>query len=290
MRKFYELLFRLLSLLVTSLPLSVQLGIGKFIGILWFDVFRIRRSVAISNLKLAYPDWTDEKIKQVARASCLNIGMTFMEFLRLFDSRKDYSQLFHYEGLEHLDQALIQNKGVCLLTLHLGNLDWATYGLNLRAYRFSIISKEFKLQWLNDLWFKVRSQMGNEFIPPRRSSISILRHLKGNKIVCFVLDQFMGPPIGVKTRFFGIETGTAMGLAVIAGRSGAPVVPAYSYRKSDGTTVIHFDPEIKFTKLETQDSTIQHMTQVYCDKLEEFVRVCPEQWMWVHRRWKEFKH
>src|SRR5690606_4605148 len=121
------------------------------------------------------------------------------------------------------------------------------------------------------------------------SSLQILKILKKTGMDVFMLGQFTGPPIGDKTKFFGHETGTAMGLAILAVRANSPVVPIYTYRLSDGRTAIRFLPEIPFVPAANQDETIAQMTQRYCDVIESIVRQHPEQWMWVHRRWKQFK-
>lgn len=277
-----------LAFIIYSLPYSLQVAIGNFIGFLWFDLFRIRRDVIENNLKLAFPNSTPEERIRIGRASVRNLGMTLVEFCRFPFVRKEDIALFEFKGLENMRGALAQNKGVCMLTIHIGNLDWATVGCSLEGVPLTIISKEFKIKWLNDLWFGMRRKFGTKFLPPRNSSMAILRCLKANEIVCFVLDQFMGPPIGVKTVHFGVETGTAMGLSVIVGRTRSPVIPAYTCRKADGTTYIEFGPEIPFVESANKEETVKNMTQVYVDKLEEYIRTCPEQWMWVHRRWKKF--
>jgi KDO2-lipid IV(A) lauroyltransferase len=282
-------LVKTLSRWIARLPMGAQMLFGDIFGFLWFDVLRIRRDVALENIKRCFPDWPEEKRISVARASVCNIGRTFVEFMRIPSvTAVQWVGEFRIVGREHLEAALKKNKGVCLLTAHIGNGDWGTVGLALYGVHMHIISKEFKFAWLNRFWFETRESLGTEFIPDRQSSLTILKVLKKNGIVAFMLDQFMGPPIGVKTQFFGHETGTAMGLAVLAGRSGAAVLPTYTYRQADGKTAVVFEPEIPFVELENKDETIVQMTQKYCDKIEEWVRRHPEQWMWVHRRWKRF--
>ena len=101
------------------------------------------------------------------------------------------------------------------------------------------------------------------------------------------MDQFTGPPIGTKVKFFGHETGAALGLAVIAQRSQAPVVPVYNFRDEEGMIHVCVEPEIPFIK--TKGESLNHMTQVYTDWVEEKVKEKPEHWMWLHRRWKKFQ-
>lgn len=274
---------------VAFLPMKFQLFLGRCLGILWIDILRIRRKEALNNLRMAYPNWSDKKRLQVARASCFNLGMCFVEFCRFPFVNIKHKSLFRIEGLNHLNSALEKGRGVMLLTQHLGNGDWATVGLSLSGIKVLIISKKFGWEWANDLWFSLRESFGTQFVEDRNTSLKILKALKKNQIVVYMLDQFMGPPIGVKTKFFGYETGTPAGLAVLTRRSKCEVVPVYTIRETDGTTLVRFSEAVPFVESTDPDKTVQDMTQVYCDKIESYVRQFPEQWMWVHRRWKQFR-
>ena len=282
-------LVKLVFGVIAKLPMPLQIKVGDALGVLWFDILRIRRRESLANLKMCFPDWTDEKRVQVARASCANLGMTLVEFSRFPFVGKEDTHLFEIEGIENLHAGLAKGKGVMLLTQHIGNGDWATVGLTLHGVKLLIISKKFSWDWANRMWFSMRESFGTEFIEDRNTSLKILKALKKNKAVVYMLDQFMGPPIGVKTKFFGVETGTPAGLATLTRRAECAVIPVYTVRKSDGTTIVHFDPEIPFVESLDPEDTIRDMTQVYCDKIEKYVRQFPEQWMWVHRRWKKFR-
>lgn len=294
MKKFFLLFIKWILIgvcwLVTLLPYGIRKFLGNLLGYLWFDALRIRRSIILENLKIAFPELGERERIRLGRASCKNLGQGLMEFFWFpVLSPKKHSKLFNIEGREYLEQAEKKDKGVCLLTLHLGNGDMATAGLAVHGIKIYIISKFFEIQWINDIWFGLRRKLGTEFIPPRNSSYAILKALKKKARVAFVNDQFMGPPVGTQVRFFGKETGAAMGLAVIVSRTKAPVVPIYTFRDDKGVTQIRFEPEISFEEKETHEATIAHMTQVYTDKIEELVRRHPDQWLWVHRRWKVFR-
>lgn len=267
------------------------------IGLLWFDLFRIRRRVAIDNIAIAYPELSRTASTRLARASLRHMGRTIIEFtLFPFFRRESVPQFFDFQGLEHLEVAFAKNKGVLMLSLHIGNGDLGVAALSRMGWPVSLISKTFRTKWLNDLWFGMRAKHGTQFISPEKSSFQILRALKAKRVIFFVLDQFMGPPIGCRTKFFGRETGTAMGLALMAERSGAPVVPAYIYRQNNGRHMIVFEPEIPWQEIsrpgqrpdQVHDENIASMTQIYTDRIEAIVRRHPEQWMWIHRRWKNF--
>ncbi len=288
------LLAKAVAFIVSHLPRSIQMAMGSLIGFLWFDVLRIRRKVAIDNVGIAYPEKSAQERTSIARASLASMGRTLIEYFTFpFLTRDRINEIFELVGEENLQAALKEGKGVIMMTLHLGNGDLAVAGLSRLGYKMHLISKEFKARWLNDLWFGMRQRHGTRFIAPEKSSFDILRALKKNEIVVFVLDQFMGPPIGVRTKFFGRETGTAMGCALMADRTHAPVVPSYTYRKSDGRHVMVFERAIPWIPEGLdhgpRDQNIAAMTQIYTDKIEAIVRKHPGQWMWIHRRWKEFR-
>lgn len=276
--------------MIWLLPGGFRRVLGDGIGLLWFDVLRIRRQVAIENVGIAFPEMSLKERTALARASLRHMGRTIVEYALLpFFDRNDTERFFDIEGLEHVEKALKGGKGVILMTLHLGNGDFAIAMLSRLGLPIHLISKEFKARWLNEMWFGMRQRHGTRFISPEKSSFDILRALRKNELVVFVLDQFMGPPIGVRTRFFGRETGTAMGCALMAERTGAPVVPSYTYRRADGRHVAVFSAPIPNLDHGLSEKNIAVMTQSYTDKIEAVVRQHPEQWMWIHRRWKEFR-
>lgn len=280
-----------MCLCIISLPRHIQLRLGDLIGILWFDVLRIRRQLVLDNLQRAFPSLTYNERLKIGRRSLCNMGRTAVEFCYFpFLKTQNLSRHFTIYGYEKLLEAQNRKRGVCLLTCHLGAGDFGTAALSLKGLPVHLISKEFKIEWINRLWFGLRERMGTHFIKARHSSFDILRALKANDFVIFVQDQFMGPPIGVKTKFFGIETGSALGLSVIARKTHSPILPIYIYRQDDGRGIIMIEDELSWEEKENKESTLVHMTQKFNDKIEEIVKLHPDQWMWVHRRWKKFTH
>lgn len=276
------------------LPRRLQLLSGDLLAVFAFDILRFRRKIVMENLDIAFPEkQASEKIK-IARESYRNLGRGLIEYSFFSFLTKNWvNKNFEIHGLRNYAELASQEKGVLLLTLHLGNGDLALAGLAASGFPVHLISKHFNSQWLNKLWFGVREQIGMKFIPEEKSSFQILRALKNNSMVVFVLDQFMGPPVGVATKFFGRQTGTAAGLALFSLKTGLPVLPGYTFRKSDGKIVVVFEEAIKSFSQGTSggdlDKDIVRLTQLYSDKLESIVRKHPDQWMWLHRRWKTFE-
>lgn len=269
-------------------PAFVRRALGNFLAFLWFDFFRIRRQVVLDNLKIAYPDLPLKERVRLGRRSLRALGLNFVEYSFLpWLNKQNYEKYFAFDNPGLVDEVLSRGKGALLLTCHLGHGDLACAAMSLRGWPVVMVSKFFKMKWLNDLWFGMRERLGTKFVAPRDSSYALLRALKGGNLVVIPLDQFTGPPIGVKTRFFGRETGTAAGLAVMAERSGAPVIAVYTHRDEDGRHVLHFVREMAIPKAR-DPANVARVTQEFNDQLEQFVRRHPDQWMWIHRRWKEF--
>lgn len=275
------------SFVIHHLPYSIQCALAWCVGILWFDILRIRRKDAIRNVKRVFPNLTEAEACKMARRSLFHMGLTLIEFYSMpFLHSKEFRDLVDFEGEEHLQAAVQEGKGVFLLAPHTGNGDFGTAAMASWGYKVHIISKVFQTQWLNDLWFAARRSKGVQFIPPRKSSYEILKALKAKEIVIFVLDQYTGPPNGILTTFFGYETGTAVGLALFAQRSGAPVLPIHDKRIGNGRHKITCGPPIIFEDKGDKDETLRFMTEKYNRAVEKQILDAPEQWMWVHRRWK----
>lgn len=282
---------KLIPWLIARSPWAVQRALGATLGILWYDVFRIRRQVVIANLKIAYPEMSLSDRKRLGRRAMIEFCTNIIQYAQIpFLDGESLNRFFIIEGLEHLERARAKGKGVAMLTLHLGNGDFAVSGLGLMGLPVHLVSKVMKTKWLNDLWFGMRERVGVRFIEPRNSSFAILKAFKRNEIVIFVNDQFTGPPIGIKAKFFNHDAGTALGLATMVERSGAAVVPTYNLRLADGRIRIVFEAEIPFEHKGDHDQSLAQMTQAYNDRLEQYVRMCPHQWMWIHKRWKLFKY
>jgi KDO2-lipid IV(A) lauroyltransferase len=268
--------------------------LGRPLGYLWFDVLRIRRQVVLENLSRAFPDWSLEKKIQVGRQSVMVLMENIFELFLIPRLNRDWIEknvIIH--GESELKEALIEKKGVLLLSLHLGNGDFLGNIIQLLGYQLFIITKFFRTQWMNNLWFSIRGSQGVQFIEPHgeKTPFAILKALKKNSLVAFVLDQHMGRPYGVRTTFFGHKVGTAFGMALFYLKTKSPVVLAYSFENPEGKIEVVFEriqqiePFLE-SNPEDREQTLALITQLFTDKIEQVVRKHPEQWMWLHRRWK----
>ena len=275
-------------------PYGVRKGLAAFLAFLWFDFFRIRRNVIIENIGKAFPDWTMAKKIHVGRMSLYHWALNFVEYSHFpFIDKEWMDKHADLVNRHFADEVIKEGKGGIMITLHLGHGDMACAAISLNAYPVSLVSKLFKWKALSDFWFALRERLGTHFIPPRDATFAVLRAVKEGRIVIFPLDQYTGRPIGIKTRFFGIETGTAMGPAIMADRSECPILFCYTFRLPDGRHQVVFDGidrvDLKSPKnSEAREVEIAAKIQEWNDRIEKWVRMYPEQWMWLHKRWKRF--
>jgi KDO2-lipid IV(A) lauroyltransferase len=286
-----SLKFNFIAKILIALPLEIRIFFSKCLAFLWLDLLRIRRKVALSNLDIVFPKKSKKEKLKIARTSMFNQSFNFFEFC-MFPSLDEnwISQNIKFEGLEYFEEALKKGKGVFLLSLHMGHGDMAVSMLAHRGYKVSLISKNFSNKWINQFWYNTRKKFNAKFIEPHGAStpFEILRNLRGKESVVFVLDQFMGEPFGIETTFFGVKTGTAIGLSLFAMKSGAPVIPIFNRRTEDFKNHITFLPEVSFESKSSKEETLFYMTQKYNYVLESLILKYPEDWMWIHRRFKPF--
>jgi KDO2-lipid IV(A) lauroyltransferase len=191
------------------------------------------------------------------------------------------------EGGEHVHAALEKGKGAFVMTAHLGNWEVMTAsGYGLVGIKSNMVTKELKPRWLHRVVEVTRSLLGTTMAVEPRTMQGILRALKKNELVGFVMDQYAGAPVGARVPFFGLPVGSHTALASLALRTGAPVIPAFSVRKPDGRYLVRFEPELKLEARGDKEATILANTALFVRHTEAWVRSYPEQWLWIHRRWK----
>lgn len=281
-----------LSFLAFYTPASVRHFFAQIMAILLFDIMGFRKKVMLENLQRAMPELAPHEQRRIARRCIYEQAEALFDFLIL--PRLDQAWLqknVEFIGFENWQNANAKGKGVLLLSLHMSNGDFGINLMSMKGMPIHLISKKFAIKFLNDFWFAVRGGHGTKFIDPhgKTTAFDILKVCRNKETVIFVIDQYMGPPYGVPTKFFNIETGTAYGLALFAKKTGAPVVPMH-IRKDDQNKkwIVQFDPEIPQLEVEDKDQYLIQQTQAYNDHLEKIIRTHPDQWLWLHRRWKKY--
>ncbi|TAL17896.1 hypothetical protein EPN96_03840 [bacterium] len=280
------LLLRFMRALVLALPEGGRASLGKFLGAFAGFALPSRRRLILENIKYAMPEVGEEEARSIMKESLRNLGRVAVEILAVPSLDRDkMEKLVRYEGEEILKEALAGGKGVLLLTSHQGNWEYSSLALAARGYKLNVVGKRIKNPKIDDLITATREHFGTKFIHHRNALRPVLRALSAGEIAGFLLDQRAQAKEGILSEFFGRPVSTNPGLALIALRSGAPVVFCWSERVKDGF-VVHFDGVIKPPEEGSREELVRSFTMEFDRWMERAIRRRPGQWFWVHRRFR----
>ena len=257
-----------------------------------YHLFPWRRRVVLENLKRVFGDVLSEsEIVRMAQAYYGHLVRFLWEFLSLpLMSKARRKKWVRVENIESPIRAHAQGKGILLLGGHFGNWEAATVeGINqFPKYRelFHFVRRPLKPRWLNDFVTKRFRRSGFGTLGKRGSLEEILDLLAQGAIVVYVFDQHAGERDGIAVEFLGHPASTFKSLAVLALNTGAPVIPASCWREPDGKHVLRFEEPLPLVEHEQISEAIRLNTRSYNAALERMLLRHPEQWIWMHRRWK----
>jgi KDO2-lipid IV(A) lauroyltransferase len=261
-------------------------------GKILYHLVPVRRGVVLANLRRVFgDDVPQEEIVRLAQAHYAHLWRLAGEFLRFrFMSAKRKAAIVRIDNLDPLTRAFEGGKGVLVLTGHFGNWEVATIaGIGHFPHfrgRFNFVRRALKPQWLDALVTRRFNEAGFGVFPKRGSLDAILDALGRGDFIVFPFDQHARPPDGIEVGFFGHPAWTFRSLAILALSTGAPVVPATSWREPDGRHVLRFEEALAPVECDDPRDEVRRTTQSYNEVLERMVLAHPEQWYWVHRRWK----
>lgn len=269
----------------SACKLTTALRIGRTVGGLAYTLVRRNRAVVLEEMQRAYRGDSLDEAQDRLRRVYQHVGMNYAEVFRwVGGGSEELDDRVREIGTEHLDAALARGKGVLILTAHLGN--WDLLGLwAARRYPLTILSKDLRQPGVNRFWMEARAEAGLDIVPARRSYRACLGVLKKNGLLGFILDQNALVHEGVFVDFFGKQACTRSGLAFLAAHSQAPVLPVFIYRKLDGTHQLEIQPLLE-PPPDREPATLREATQRYTRIIEDAIRRHPDQWIWMHRRWR----
>jgi KDO2-lipid IV(A) lauroyltransferase len=240
------------------------------------------------NLRMAFPDWTDAKRKQVIRGMIRQVGWMAGEFSQFPKyTRENIERIVVFDGFENFDAARQRGKGVLFLTGHMSAWELAPFAHALYGYPLHFLVRPVANRRVDALINAYRCRSGNQPIEKNRSARSILKVLGEGGTVGILADHNTTLEEAVFADFFGIPASTTSGLARIALHTDAAVVPGFlSWDEARRKYRLRFEPAVELVRSENEESDVAKNTQRFTTVIEEYVRAHPDQWLWVHKRWK----
>jgi len=273
---------------VGALPRSLARAAGILLGWAVYLLHIRLRHVGRRNLALAFPEKSQRERARILRGVFTSFGRQLAEVC-LFPkyTRENVSEVVVYEGFENFERALARGKGVLFLTAHLGGWELSAFAHSLYGHPLHVVMRPLDNVYLDRMTRHYRTMHGNQMIDKDDNVRGLLSAMKSGETVGILMDTNMTPPQGVFVDFFGIPACTASGMARIAMRTDAAVVPGFTiwdpklrkYR-------LRFDPALDLVRTGDDDADIIANTARFTKVIEEYVRRYPDQWLWVHRRWK----
>lgn len=277
-------LVRLLGLL----PRRAARGIGAGVGVLAYRILPRLRNVGTKNLEIAFPEWSEAQRQEVLRKLYRNLGWQLAEFCQMPDYTPENTRSFlRYDGLERYLAARDKDKGVLIVTGHLGAWELSSFYHSLMGHPMSMVIRRLDNAKVDQLVNGIRCLHGNRVLHKDDFARGLLGAMRQGESVGILMDTNMTPPQGVFVPYFGKLACTASGLARVALKTGATVLPGFMlWEDAEQKYVLHFGEEIVFERTGDDEADTVTNTAKCTAAIEAYVRQYPDQWLWVHRRWK----
>ena len=267
-------------------PLARAMGIG-LAWVVYLLHVRLRQ-VGMRNLAMVFPEKSEAERARILRGEFASLGRQLAEVCHFPKyTMENVEQVIVYDGLENYQQAYARGKGVLFLTAHFGGWELSAFAHSMHGHRMHVVMRPLDNEYLDRLIREYRTMHGNKTVDKDDFVRGLLSAMRAGEVVGMLMDTNMTPPQGIFVDFFGIPACTASGLARIALRTDAAVVPTFTIWDAElGKYWLRFDPAVELVRTGDLEADIQANTQKFTSIIEDYVRKYPEQWLWVHRRWK----
>ena len=281
------ILFLLLGIIIRLCGLSLSRKISLILTFFFFYVVPIRKKVVFDNLQKAFPEFDGKKIKKVAFKCYKSFIISFVEILYMPKmSRNEIINILSVDNADIITNKYTHNKGVILLSAHFGNWELIAASVSARInIPFHVVVKHQRNPYVDKWMNSMRTKWNNKIVRLGISIRNVYKELKNKNLVAMVADQ-RGPADGLRVKFFGLDTAIYAGPAILAIKTGAPVIFGITIRQPDFSYKVILE-EINLNDLpESEEEKIKEISQRLTSFLEKFVRKYPEQWLWMHKIWK----
>jgi Kdo2-lipid IVA lauroyltransferase/acyltransferase len=275
------------SAIVRRLPRRVVLAVGRRLGRLWGSLDRRHLAIAGSNLRRAFPEWDEARIEATARGVYAHFGAVLLDLLWM-EGRpaEELLALADLEGVEHLQAARAAGRGVVAPSGHFGNWEFQAIASVPLVGHVSMVARPLDNPALDRRLVALRTSSGNTVIYKRKALARVLTAIRDGDIVAILIDQNVQEGDGIFVRFFGQPASTTTVAAALALKTGCAIVPVHCLLQPSGRYRMVYGPPVEWKGTGRRDEDVAALTQHLTAIIEGWVRETPEQWLWLHRRWK----
>ena len=287
-----NLQFRLIKSVLTFLSFFPRKFMGILanpLGRLWHLLDRRHRNIARDNITKAYGfEINDKRARDMSMSNFIQLTRAALEIPSLFRiNEKNVDSYAELENERYLTDELARGKGVLVLTAHLGNWELMSLAVSCKlGVPIYELVRPLDYAPMDRIISEIRTRTGNKIVDKDKSSGAVRQLLRENRLIAILLDQNSSWYEGVYVPFFGRTACTNKGLAMFAMRFDVPVAPVFNYRQKDGRYKIVFEKPVELIKTGDISSDIIENTKLFNDIIEKHVRMAPDNWLWVHRRWR----
>lgn len=279
------LLLRAILLILNVARERAARWFAKYLAAALFYLLRRERRKTIKHLKQAFPHWDEKEIKRAAKRVFVNLALNAVEFVMAVNGREDIFKRVEVHNLKIMKDLVEKGGGFIGVSAHLGNWELMAAYFARMGYPLMAVVAEAKDRRINGLVKKFREKAGLQLVHKDTAFLPIAGEIRRGKFLAFLVDQDSNYD-GVFVDFFGRPAFTPKGPAILARRVRRPVVPVFIVREKDGNNHIYVEDPI-FPRMDRYwKDDVYEMTKRYTQKVEEYIRKYPDQWVWMHKRWK----
>ncbi len=276
-----------MSAVARRLPRPVVLAVGRRLGRLWGALDKRHLAIAADNLRRAFPEWDEARVQRTARGVYAHFGAVLMDLLWM--EGRPAAQLLalaDLEGVEHLQAARASGRGVVAPSGHIGNWEIQAVASVPLVGNVAMIARPLDNPALDQRLVGLRTSTGNTVIYKQKALAQVIRTIREGGIVAILIDQNVQAKDGIFVRFFGQPACTTTVAAALALKTGCAIVPVHCLLQPNGRYRMIYGPPVEWTGTGRRDEDVAALTQALTSVIEGWVRETPEQWLWLHRRWK----
>jgi KDO2-lipid IV(A) lauroyltransferase len=269
------------------LPRPLAVAAGRRLGQVAYTFGGRLRRTGVRNLEIAFPELDERQRADILRGCFKNLGRLlgeFSQFPRV--TPESLRHIIEFEGLENLTAARKSGRGVIVFTAHLGAWELLSFALSAFGYPMSFLVRRIDNPLVEQFVEKTRTRFGNSSIDKRAAARPMLRVLREGGTVGILVDLNTHPHEGVFVDFFGTPASTTTGLAKLALRTKADVIPFFMpWNEERQRFLMRIDPPLSITRTGNEDEDVWRLTSQATSVIESYVRRFPDQWLWIHKRW-----